>query len=95
MIGNVQLNAATKVNAVSKLSEDIAIYDKRVNDNNVSSVENEAVAARVTENTDKVEISNIAHTASQNSQIVNNVAPASRDFMEVFSVNFWSRGTEK
>jgi len=87
MINNVQLNAATQVNSVNKVSEDLPVSEI-----------DEAVAAGVAEHDDSddsVEISNAAHTASQNSQIVKEVAPMSRDFMEVFSVDFWSHGTEK
>ncbi|MCL2661950.1 MAG: hypothetical protein FWE83_01290 [Oscillospiraceae bacterium] len=83
MISNVQLNAATQVNTVGKVSDDLPVN------------EIEEVTVGVTEHDDRVEISNKAHTASQNSQIVKEVAPMSRDFLEVFSVNFWSHGTEK
>jgi len=81
MINNVQLNTATQVNAVNKVSEDIVVK------------ENEPVAPNVTENTDKLEISNEAHTASQNTQVVSKVA--SEDFPEIFTVNFWSKGLEE
>ena len=83
MISNVQLNAATQVSTVNKVSEDTPVGEV------------EAVVAGVTEHDDSVEISNEAHTASQNSQIVKEVAPMSRDFLEVFSVNFWSHGTKE
>ena len=79
MISNVQLNAATQVNTVNKVSEDITV--KPAN-------ESESVIANVAENTDKLEISNEAHTASQNTQVV-------KDFPEVFTVNFWSKGLEE
>ena len=81
MIGKVQLNAAVQVNTVNKVSE-----DKPVN-------ESESVTPNVTENTDKLEISNQAHTASQNTQVVSKVA--SKEFPEVFSVNFWTQGLEE
>ena len=84
MISNVQLNAATQVNAVNKVSEDIGVME----------VEAVAATVTVTEDADKLEISNHAHTASQNTQIVNDVAPASRNFPEIFSVNFWAHGLE-
>jgi len=82
MIGKVQLDTATQVSAVSKASNDIV-----VNDNIVRQAENDAIAADVTVHNDKVEISNEAHTASQNTQ--------ARDFPETFSVNFWTRGVEE
>jgi len=83
MINNVQLNAATQVNTVNKVSEDLPVSDVDV------------VTVGVTEHDDKVEISNMAHTASQNSQIIKEVAPMSREFMEVFSVKLWEHGLDK
>ena len=53
-----------------------------------------AVFTGVSDHTDKLEISNEAHTASINTQIVA-VKPATREFMEVFSVNFWTLGLEE
>ena len=43
---------------------------------------------------DRLEISNEAFTASINSQIIT-VKQPTREFMEVFSVNFWSLGLEE
>ena len=83
MISNVQFNAATQVNTVSKESDYMPVSE--IMD----------VTIGVTEHDDRVEISNKAHTASQNSQIVKEVAPMSRDFLEVFSTNFWSHGTKE
>jgi len=82
MISNVQLNPATQVNTVSKVSDDLPVSEIGT------------VTTGVAEHDDSVEISNEAHTASQNSQIVK-VAPMSREFMEVFSVKIWSHGLEK
>ena len=69
--------------------------------NNISSPPDEAPAAEdykvitsVSENADKLEISNEAHTASINSQVVI-VKPPTRDFMELFSVKIWSLGLEE
>jgi hypothetical protein len=83
MISNVQFNAAAQVNTVSKEFDYMPVSE--VND----------VTVGVAEHDDRVEISNMAHTASQNSQFVIEVAPMSRDFLEVFSVKFWSHGLEK
>ena len=43
---------------------------------------------------DRLEISNEAHTASINTQVVTIKQPT-REFMEVFSVKFWSIGLEE
>jgi len=83
MISNVQLNAATQLHTVGKASDYFPVN------------EIEPLTVGVTDHDDRVEISNKAHTASQNSQIVKEVAPMSRDFLEVFSTNFWSHGTKE
>ena len=53
-----------------------------------------AVLPRVPNVADRLEISNEAHTASINSQVVTLKQPT-REFMEVFSVNIWSLGLEE
>jgi len=63
-------------------------------DEKIISESSAAPAASVTDNTDKVEISNEAHTASINTQVVA-VKQPTREFMEVFSVNIWSLGLEE
>ena len=56
--------------------------------------ESNALMPSVSNEPDRLEISNEAHTASINSQIIT-VKPPTREFMEVFSVNFWSLGLEE
>jgi len=59
----------------------------------ISGNEENTAVPNVSSNTDKVEISNEAHTASINTQIVKIKQPT-REFMEVFSTNIWSLGLE-
>ena len=54
----------------------------------------DAVKQGVPDNRDSLEISNEAHTASINTQVVV-VKPPTREFMEVFSVKIWSLGLEE
>ena len=78
MVSNVNSVSSAKFYEVSKPPD-----EKTISESNV-------VVSKAPVDTDKVEISNEAHTASINSQIA--VKPATREFMEVFTVNFWSLG---
>ena len=82
MVSNVNSISSAKIQHVGKLPDEEKISKEY------------AVVASVSDNTDKLEISNEAHTASINSQVVV-VKPPTRDFMEIFSVNIWSLGLEE
>ena len=79
----------SNVNSVS--SARFYVIDKPPDEEHVS--ESNAVLPSVFGNRDSLEISNEAHTASINTQIVAIKQPT-REFMEVFSVKFWSIGLE-
>jgi len=80
----------SNVNSVS--SARFYVIDKPPDEEPVS--ESNAVFPGVSEDRDSLEISNEAHTASINAQIITIKQPT-REFMEVFSVNFWSLGLEE
>jgi len=79
MISNVHLNASGPYKGISKKLDSIQ--------------QNEQTTA-VTSTADKIEISAEAKSATQAIQIASRT-PASQYFMEVFSVNFWSRGVSE
>ena len=68
------------------------VINKPLDEEPISEVS--AVIPSVSNVSDRLEISNEAHTASINSQIVTIKQPT-REFMEVFSVNIWSLGLEE
>jgi len=68
------------------------VLDKPPDEEPVS--ESHAVVPGVLDNRDSLEISNEAHTASINAHIIT-VKQPTREFMEVFSVDFWSLGLEE
>ena len=79
MISNVNLEASARYSNISKQPDDRQ--------------KNEQATAAVTIS-DNIEISNEAKSAVQ-SAISPGRTPASQYFMEVFSVNFWSRGVSE
>ena len=82
MVSNVNSVSAARFHVISKPPEEEPIS------------ESNAIKPGVSEKSDSLEISNEAHTASINTQIVA-VKPPTRDFMELFSVNIWSLGVEE
>ena len=82
MISNVNSVSTARFHIIEKPSDEEPVYE-------VS-----AVKPGVSDYRDNLEISNEAHTASINSQVVI-VKPPTRDFMELFSVNIWSLGLEE
>ena len=80
MVNNVNSVSSAKIYEVNKPPDEKLISESK------------EIVSNVSDTVDKVEISNEAHTASINSQIA--VKPPTREFMEVFSVDFWSLGVE-
>jgi len=82
MVSNVNSISSARFHVINKPPD-----EEPVSESNVvkPSVSNEA---------DRLEISNEAHTASINAHVIT-VKQPTREFMEVFSVKFWSIGLEE